>query len=256
MLTINMNGFQFAYERIGHVDKTPLLLIHGYPLDHTIWSSIVPLLENDFDLVLPDLRGFGGSSSPGIVYQLADLVTDLVSLLDFLKIDKTVLVGHSMGGYLGLAFAHRYPARMLGLGLIASQANADTPEKKTSRYLMADRVESDGVGEVAETMPALLTDARELQIILKSLIQLQRPEGVAGALRAIADRSDSSDFLHTFDFPIAIIHGLRDRIIPIDRAREILTAVQHGSLLEIKDTGHMPMLESPQLTAQALGFLK
>jgi len=253
MLKTTLNGLELAYERQGR--GTPLVLIHGYPLDHTIWNPVVPLLEPDFDLILPDLRGFGQSGAVRTRYLLTDMAADLAALLDFLKIKKAVIAGHSMGGYIALAFARCYPSRLCGLGLLASQANADPPEKKVVRYQMADRVEASGVGEVAESMPALLTANTDLQAALKQLILRQPREGVAGALRAMADRSDSTDILSTFDFPVAVIHGLTDKIVPIERARDVRAAVKKGSLVEIEGVGHMPMMEAPQVTADALKTL-
>jgi 3-oxoadipate enol-lactonase len=254
MLKTTVNGFELAYERIGH--GTPLVLIHGYPLDHTIWNPVVPLLESGFDLILPDLRGFGQSDSMRTKYLLTDMAADLAALLDYLKIKKVVIAGHSMGGYVALAFARRYPLRLHGLGLVASQAVADPPEKKPARYQMADRVEANGVGEVAESMPAILTADTDLQAALKQLILRQPREGVAGALRAMADRPDSSDILSRFDFPVTIIHGLADKIIPIEQAREVKAKVKKGYLIEIEGAGHMPMMEKPQVTAEALNTLR
>jgi 3-oxoadipate enol-lactonase len=253
MLKTMVNDFELAYERGGH--GVPLMLIHGYPLDHSIWNPVLPLLENDFDLILPDLRGFGQSGSIPAQYSLSDMAADLAALLEQLKIEKAVIAGHSMGGYIALAFARAYPKRLLGLGLVASQPLADTPEKKAARLKEADHVLASGVREVAEGMAAKLTADPDLQTKLMKLMLQQRPEGVAGALFAMADRDDSTDILPRFDFPVAIIHGLADKIIPIERAREVKALVKDGSLVAIADVGHMPMMEAPQVTAEALQTL-
>ncbi len=253
MLKITLNGFELAYERRGH--RMPLVLVHGYPLDHTIWEQIVPLLENDFDLILPDLRGFGESGTTRTPYQLSEMAADLAALLDVLKVNKTALAGHSMGGYVSLAFARAYPERLLGLGLVASQALADTPEKKVGRAQEAENVLAHGVGDVAEGMSVKLTTDPVLQTGLKELMLRQRPEGVAGALLAIAGRLDSTDILPILDFPVAIIHGMADKIIPNERAREVKAVVKKGYLVEIEGAGHMPMMETPQATAEALKTL-
>jgi 3-oxoadipate enol-lactonase len=253
MLKTTVNGIEIAYERHGH--GIPLVLIHGYPLDHSIWEPVVPLLENGFDLLLPDLRGFGESAASRTPYQLTDLAADIAALLDQLKIRKAAIAGHSMGGYVALAFACAYPERVLGLGLVDSQTIADAPERKAGRYQMAERVEANGVGEVADSMPAVLTADAALQSRLKQLILYQSPVGVAGALRAMAGRPDSTSFLPGFNFPVVIIHGLADKIVPLERAREVLTAVKKGHLTEIEGAGHMPMMETPQKTADALKVL-
>jgi 3-oxoadipate enol-lactonase len=249
MLKATVNGIKLAYERRG------LVLLHGYPLDHSIWDALIPLLENDFDLILPDLRGFGESGTTGTPYRVADMAADIAALLDLLNIQQAVIAGHSMGGYVALAFAIAHPERMLGLGLVASQALADPPERKVIRYQTAERVEANGVGEVAESMPPLLTNDTALQVHLKQLILRQSSEGVAGALRAMADRPDSTPDLPEFDFSVVLVHGLADKLIPIERARGTKAAVIRGYLTELEGVAHMPMMEAPQLTAKALKAL-
>jgi pimeloyl-ACP methyl ester carboxylesterase len=201
---------------------------------------------------MPDLRGFGQSDAPLADYRLTDLADDIATLLDYSKIEKAFIAGHSMGGYVALAFARAYPRRTLGLGLVASQARADTPERKAARYQEAEHVLSHGVGEVAEGMSAKLTANPALQAALKTLILRQRPEGLAGALRAMAERPDSTPFLAEFDFPIAIVHGLADGLVPVERAHEVRAAVKMGNLVEVEGAGHMPMMEAPKRTAGAL----
>jgi 3-oxoadipate enol-lactonase len=254
MKKIKVNGLELAYERGG--SGTPLVLVHGYPLDHSSWEPLVPLLEGDFDLLLPDLRGFGGTAATKAPYQLTDLASDLADLLEALGLQRAIVTGHSMGGYVALAFARLYPQRLLGLGLVSSQALADPPERQAGRLQTAGRVETDGVGEVAGSMPALLTAEPALQARLKELILRQSPVGVAAALRAMAGRPDSSPYLASFEFPVEIIHGLADRIIPVERAREVLSLLKHGHLTELPAAGHMPMLEAPLETAGALLQLK
>src|SRR5512134_4175336 len=97
METIHVNGIRLAYERRG--TGTPMVLLHGYPLDHQIWDDIAPLLSDTFELVIPDLRGFGGSSTVDSFYAMEDFAADIAALLDQFKIQKTAIVGHSMGGY-------------------------------------------------------------------------------------------------------------------------------------------------------------
>jgi 3-oxoadipate enol-lactonase len=250
MLTLPLKGFDLAYERKGN--GTPLILIHGYPLDHTIWQPLVPLLENRFDLIMPDLRGFGQSLPAGSTTHLTNMAGDLITLMDHLQIQKALVAGHSMGGYVTMAFGRHHVSRLLGMGLISTQASADPPEKRTARNQLADRVEMNGVGEVADSMPALLTGDAGIQNSLKDLILRQDAHGVAGALRAMAERPDSMDVLSSLEIPVVIIHGLADRIMPVDRAREMRAAVKNGSLVEISGVGHMPMIEAPQAVAEAL----
>jgi 3-oxoadipate enol-lactonase len=253
MLTAKVNGISIAYEQRGK--GTPLVLLHGYPLDHSIWEEILPFLENDFDLILPDLRGFGESETVVSKSSMSDLAGDVAGLLDHLHIQKAAIVGHSMGGYVALAFTRAYPRRLCGLGLVASQSLADSPETKAGRYQQAETILAKGVTEVAESMSAKLTGNPALQARLKELILRQRPEVLSAALRAMAERPDSTLLLSELDTPIVLVHGLADGLIPFERARIVKAAVPEAYLTEIPGSGHMPMLEYPQKTAEALKAL-
>jgi 3-oxoadipate enol-lactonase len=246
----NIKGIQIAYYRKGA--GVPLVLVHGYPLDHTIWDEIIPLLENDFDLILPDLRGFGGSDVIENQYKITDMAVDIAGLLDQLGIEKTVIAGHSMGGYISLAFSRAYPERVLGLGLVASQAPADPPERKQGRYEAAAEIMKTGVEPVAESMSAKLTPDERVQAFVRSLIAEQQPVGLVGALKAMAERDDSTSILSGFMFPVVVVHGEADELIPIQRAQEIKAAIPQATLVELSGVGHMPMMEKPQATATAL----
>src|SRR5512143_3456474 len=143
METLIVNGIRLAYDRRG--TGTPLVLLHGYPLDHHLWDQVAPLLVDTFELILPDLRGFGESSTVDSFYTMEDIASDVAALLDHLEIQKAAVVGHSMGGYVALAFARLYPQRVNGLGLISSQILADTPDRKEGRYNSAAEVADKGI---------------------------------------------------------------------------------------------------------------
>ena len=250
MEKLNINGIELAYTRQG--TGKPLLLLHGYPLDHHIWDKITPLLENTFDLILPDLRGFGESSTINVPYTLDDFVSDLIGLLDHLDIEKTAVAGHSMGGYTALAFARLHPQRLTSLGMVGSQALADTSERKEGRYKTAQEVTEKGIQGVVDTMTTKLSPHLEVQKRARESMSKQQPAAYIGALRAMAERQDSSALLGTFKFPVVIIHGDSDELIPVDRAREMKNAIPQAQLIELKGAGHLPMLEEPEETAKAL----
>ena len=248
------NNIDLSYDRSGK--GNPLVLIHGFPLDLSIWDSVVPLLESDFDVIVPDLRGFGESSTVDEPYNMLDFANDIAGLLDFLGVEKAAFAGHSMGGYVALAFAKEYPDRVSGLALVSSQAAADAPERKAGRYKTAKDVLEKGVDVVAEAMTPKLSSNEKVQEFVNLLMKAQSPAGVVGALKAMAEREDFTDVLPQFSFPIFLIHGDADLLIPIDRAKEIKSILPTAQLIKLKKAGHMPMMEFPKETAEALKKLK
>lgn len=253
METINVNGIRFAYERRG--TGSPLVLLHGYPLDHHLWDEVAPLLADTFELILPDLRGFGESSTVDSFYTMEDIASDIAALLDHLEIQKTAIVGHSMGGYVALAFARLYPERLTGLGLVSTQVLADPPDRRDGRYKSAAEVADKGIASVVETMTPKFTADPQLQKFARENMERQQPAGYIGALKAMAERVDSTPLLATLHVPVVIVHGDADSLIPIDRAREVQAALPDAHLVEIRGAGHMPMMEDKEKTAEALRFL-
>jgi pimeloyl-ACP methyl ester carboxylesterase len=253
MEKVNVNGIELAFTRQGR--GTPLVLLHGYPLDHHIWDDILPLLEDSFDLIIPDLRGFGESTTIDTSYTMDDLASDVAGLLDHLGIEKSAVAGHSMGGYAALAFARRYPERMSGLGLVATQALADPPDRKEGRFKSAADIAENGIRGVVDTMTTKFTTDERLQKFARSSMEMQQPAAYIGALKAMAERDDSTSLIASIKYPVVIIHGDVDALIPIDRAHEMKSSIPHAHFVEVKGAGHIPMMEAVQETAQGLRHL-
>jgi pimeloyl-ACP methyl ester carboxylesterase len=250
MITFTRNDTTFAYERIGR--GAPLVLIHGFPLDHSIWDEVTPLLSSTFDLILPDLRGFGESVSSAPAWTMRDLANDLAALLDHLGLESTFLAGHSMGGYAALAFADAYPQRVRGLALVSSQAAADPLERKAGRYAQAKQIAEDGIGETVAGMTIKLTADVRVQKFVHDLMRRQKPAAFIDSLKAMAERADTMSVLEKNSFPVLLIHGDADGLIPLERARDIQSRVPRARVAELTGVGHMPMMESPQQVADAL----
>lgn len=250
MEKIQVNNITLAYEKLG--SGAPLMLIHGFPLDHSTWNDVAALLIDKFTIILPDLRGFGQSTTVETPYTMSDMADDLAGLLDHLGIEKAMLAGHSMGGYVALAFAKKYPRRVSGLCLVASQAAADLPERKASRYKDADAVADKGVGIIADGMTPKLSADANLQAFLRPLMERQPPPAVIGALKAMAEREELLSHLSSVTFPVNLIHGDADKLIPIERACEIQAVQPSAKLVALQGVGHMPMMEDPHGTADGL----
>ncbi|RJP52507.1 MAG: alpha/beta fold hydrolase [Anaerolineaceae bacterium] len=252
MITFKYQDTTLAYERLGR--GAPLVLIHGFPLDHSIWDEVTPLLSSTFDLILPDLRGFGESVSSAPAWTMRDLADDLAALLDHLGLESAFLAGHSMGGYVTLAFADAYPQRVRGLALVSSQAAADAPEKRSARHAQARQIAEDGIGEMVAAMTEKLSTDERVRKFVHELMRKQKPAGYIGSLKAMAERADTLSVLEKNLFPVLVVHGGADGLIPFQR--EIQAKVPRARVTEIAGAGHMPMMESPREVAEALRGLK
>lgn len=230
----------------------PVILIHGFPLNHTTWLPVVNLLKAHCRLILPDLRGFGGSPVVEKDGSMRAMAEDIACLMDDLKLEKAVLAGHSMGGYVCLNFARAYPQRLLGLALVTTQSVGDAPERRQARLVMAEDVRRKGNKAIAESMAARLTNRAELHEPLKQLILNTPPKGVIAALHGMAERPDSTDWLAEIVVPAVVIAGTEDAIMPMERSQTMAQMLNHAWLVEVNGGAHMPMLEMPEVVADAL----
>lgn len=232
-----------------------IIFLHGFPLDHTIWHPVLPYLQDMAHCVLPDLRGHGESPDPDGIYTMPLMAEDVADLMDELDIDRAILVGHSMGGYISLAFAKAYPQRLLALALVATHPLADNENKRQSRLRSAEIIEKTGIEGLAADMPNSLTTNAGLRTQIQKIIQKTSPQGAASALRGMAEREDTSSFLGQIQVPTVVIAGEKDSIVPLTLATEMASKLPKGKLAVVPNGGHMPMMEAPEQTADALADL-
>ncbi len=151
-----MTSVELFFKETGQ--GVPVMLLHGYPLDHSIWQPLIPLMKDEAHLIMPDLRGHGQSPVPDGVYSMHCMAEDVLTLMDRLGMQKVILAGHSMGGYVALQFAHAYPERLEALVLVASHCFADEKERAENRIATAQKVERSGkIDFIAEGMLPNLT---------------------------------------------------------------------------------------------------
>ncbi|MTD57503.1 alpha/beta fold hydrolase [Amycolatopsis pithecellobii] len=243
----------------------PLLLLHAFPVDARMWNAVREPLAARVRLITPDQRGLGRTPLPETdrAPSLDDAARDVLALLDKLELDRVVLGGCSMGGYLTMAVLRLAPERVGGLVLIDTRASADTPEAAENRERMAVRAETEGdLGWLAEGMlPNLLaertrTERPDVVETVRDLIESQRPAGVAWAARAVGARRDSSDLLATADIPALVVVGEQDVLTTPDDARRMADLLPKGELAVLPGVGHLTPLEAPAaLTEAILGWL-
>ena len=230
----------------------PLVLLHGYPLDYTIWEKIVPGLEKRARVILPDLRGHGASPEMSDKVSIREMAEDVYVLFEKLQSSRMILGGHSMGGCIALAYAHSYPQHLNGLALISTQSEADTPERRQGRLITAREVRRRGVGYIAKGMPTKLTDNLDIQNQVQQLIERTRQNTLIQSQKAMADRPDANPWLANISVPTVVIAGKQDHLIPVEKSASMVQLLNKGWLVELPTAGHLPMMEDPEGVVEAL----
>ena len=237
----------------------PLLLVHGYPLDHAMWAGQIEALAASYRVIAPDLRGFGRSTASDGTLPMRRFADDLAGLLDALHVDEPIVYcGLSMGGYIALAFWQAYAARLRGLILCDTRAVADTPETAAGRLETAERVLREGPGFVADAMlPRLFTPAtterrpEAVESIRRTILGTD-PRGIAAAARGMAQRPDMTARLAEIACPTLVLVGQHDVISPPAEMQAIAQAIPNSTFVQIADAGHMAPLEQPEAVNRAM----
>ena len=229
-----------------------LLLVHGFPLDHSMWSGQIEDLSRSFRVLAPDLRGFGQSSVTLGKVTMQQFADDLAAMLDTLRIAEPVtFCGLSMGGYIGWQFFLRHRAKLDRLIQSDTRAVADSPEARAGRLKAADEVEADGPAKlVAAMLPKLFASpaidaGREFVAATKHVALSNSPQGIAAAQRGMAERPDVSSILPTIDVPALIVCGEHDAIAATQEMHGIAADIPRAHYVEIPGAGHMSPLEDP-----------
>jgi 3-oxoadipate enol-lactonase len=250
---LTVNGVNLAVDARG--DGPAILFIHGYPLDHTIWSPQLEALDG-WRRIAPDLRGMGQSDAPDLGYSMATYASDLSALLDTLGVERVVLCALSMGGYVAFEFLRRWRERVSGLVLIATRAGPDTAEGKRARDAAAAQAREGGAGVIAEAMlPKMLAPGAPEALVarVRALMAATPVPGIVGALGAMRDRPDSTSLLPTLaGLPALVIAGGSDQLMPVSEMSAMAAAVPGARLVVAPGAGHLPTLETPSVVTDAL----
>jgi pimeloyl-ACP methyl ester carboxylesterase len=243
-MKVQINHIEIGYEIIGKAGL-PLVLIHGFGLNRDIWRKMAEKYLQGHYVILPDVRGHGESQAPERPYSMTSLADDIAALLDTLEIEKAVLCGHSMGGYITLAFAEKYPGRLAGLGLITTHAGADSSSKRAGRYETIEALKERGAVVVAENLAKKLTKHEDILRLTFDILSKTAPEGMIGVLQGMAERPDRWHVLSEIKVPALVVAGKEDQIVDVDVARQMADSLTNSEFLLIDGAGHMPMLEDP-----------
>ena len=237
-----------------------VVFLHGFPLDLTMWDAQRETIGSMYRVIAPDLRGHGRSAAPDGIYPIDDMADDVVEMLDALKIaEPVVLGGLSMGGYVALSIAARYPKRLRGLMLMNTKATADPPETARVREELAREVEETGSvrSVVAAMLPRLFgpfaqANRPELIARIREVMERTSPRGVAGTLRGLAARADRTPDLARMSLPTLILAGSDDALIPLEESRAMASAMPNTEVVIVPETGHLAPLENPAAANAAI----
>lgn len=244
--------------------RPTLLLLHGFPLDRTLWDGQVQALSGVAKVIAPDLRGFGNDQRPvPDVLTMEALAADIKDLLDDRGIERAVLCGLSMGGYVALAFLHLWPERVAGLVLANTRGNRDDIHGRAARQRMAEDVHSKGMAVIARGMvPNLLSEAfrkeRPDEVArIEAMIATQAPHTAAAAALGMRIRPGRLDVLAEVDFPVLVITGDQDALMGLDSSMALSAAAPQSTLHIIPGAGHLSNVEQPEaFNAAIIGYLK
>jgi pimeloyl-ACP methyl ester carboxylesterase len=260
-MRIELDGVTLEVE--DHGEGVPVVLLHGFPLSSEMWIPIRPAIEQVVRLITPDLRGFGGSHAPQGDYGMETLAGDVLRLVDRLGLERIVLGGHSMGGYVALRFAAAHPERLAGLILVNTRASADTNEGKIRRQTAIARIRRGETAEFLDEFVPNLVGPSTGKRAPRQVAELRAIAGevpdyvLAGCLTGMRDRPDSSDVLPRLEVPALVIAGEEDAVVPPDAARAMAETLSNARLAVIPLSGHTPSVERPIPTAEAiLAFLR
>ena len=280
MKSIRVPGAELKYVDQG--TGLPLVLVHGFPLDHTMWAGQLDglarqpsefLLGEAFlptdakpaasgppiRIIAPDLRGLGRSPAADEKITMEQFADDLAALLDALAIEEPVVVcGLSMGGYVAFQFWRRHASRLAGLILCDTKAVADAPEVAVARLDMAERVLREGPGPLVEGMlPRLFAETTrrqcpELVESVQNVMMAGDPRGIAAAARGMAERPDMTASLGEIACPTLVVVGQHDAISPPSGMLAMAESIPSAKFVEIPVAGHMAPLENPTAVNAAM----
>lgn len=256
-LSVSVNDFDLSYDDVGE-GSIPVIFLHGFPFDKTMWEFQLEFLKLTYRLISCDIRGFGKSSDEYSHLSIDLFADDLIRFMDKLKIEKAIVCGLSMGGYIALNALKRFPARFEGLVLCDTQCIADTAEGKEKRYKVIEDIEANGVTKFNEGFIKNVfhidspKNKKETVDQLRDVVFANSQYIITRGLTALAERSETCSSLGEISIPTLIICGREDIVTPLAQSEYMNAAIKGSKLQVIEDAGHVSNLEQPHEFAKYL----
>src|SRR5687767_1120600 len=248
---IVINNLRVSYSDHGP-DNTPVIIfIHGFPFNKSMWNVQMDTLKDNYRVIAYDIRGHGNSDAGIDNFFIELFVNDLLRLMEALGIEKSILCGLSLGGYIALNAVLKYPDRFDGLILNDTQCIADTPEIKENRCIAIIRIKEKGVELYADEIiknlvaPESFTKKKNIVATVREMIISTTKHSLYNTLHALADRKETCSRLQEINIPVLIMVGKEDKITPIAAGQLMHEKILNSMLKIIQHAGHLSNLENP-----------
>ncbi|MGB2959257.1 MAG: alpha/beta fold hydrolase [Bacteroidota bacterium] len=251
-MNVLLNGANINYVEFGNRDRMPVTFLHGFPFSHEMWTGQLEVVGERHRAIAYDIRGHGQSDVLDGQYTIEGHVDDLIALLDHLGVDRTVIVGLSMGGYITLRALQRNSERFAAAVLCDTRSEADSDEGKLKRFEAIRAVKEHGSGHFAESFvravfaPETFERSPETVGSIQKTIARTPPLSIAGTLLALASRMDTSQSLGEISVPTLVMVGEHDVVTPPSDSRMIHERIKSSQLVVIPQAAHMSNLENPR----------
>jgi len=261
-LTITVNDLTVSYIDEGPINSPTIIFIHGFPLNKTMWTKQVGELKKNYRVIAYDIRGHGNTDTGNDSFSIDLFVNDLLCMMDTLNIDKTILCGFSMGGYIALNAIENYPERFNALLLCDTNCTDDIPEAKEKRMKAIESIKEKGLEQYAEEslkkLFAPISFSRHIEeiAVVKEMIMKTSVKSLFKTLHALAERKETCTKLHQIKVPVIIMVGKEDEITPPDVALLMHGRIKGSIIYIIDQAGHLSNMEnSGEFNNQLTGFL-
>jgi len=258
--SVIMPVIKFRKKNIFYTDKgsgKAIVLLHGFTESSKIWTGFTAELSKKYRVITIDLPGHGKSDCLEAVHTMELMADAVFSLLKKLKIRKCLMTGHSMGGYVTLAFAEKYPEMLRGFCIFHSHCYADSPDDRENRDRVISVVGQDKFSFVAQFIPALFPPevhqkfSKQIKRLIRRAAKMEK-EGIIAALEGMKVRKDQTELLRSTELPVLFILGLKDAKAPLPKLWEMISLPAVSETLLLRDCGHMGYIEEPEKTLEAL----
>ncbi|MFN3916806.1 MAG: alpha/beta fold hydrolase [Flavobacteriales bacterium] len=260
-LTIPINNFHLSYDDVGE-GSIPVIFLHGYPFDKTMWHYQLDFLKSSHRLISCDIRGFGKSTDETSPLNIDLFVDDLIQFMDKLSVEKAIVCGLSMGGFIALNAVQKSPDRFDALILCDTQCIADTEEIKEERYKTIANIEVDGVTKFNEEFIKSVfsknsfSHKKELVKNLYRVVFSNSKHIITQGLLALAERSETCSILNEIAIPTLIICGREDEVTPLVQSEFMNAFIKESVLQVVNNAGHVPNIEQPdEFNKHLINFL-